>query len=119
MRVAIMLSAVALAGLLSAAASASAQTPMPPAGDYSDCRSQKIVAGLTGRARERAIEDCQRGPVAQGGPTPRARQYNGPGEGDCRAAAVMSGVSPDVRDRFVGRCLNGTPSAASRIYSMH
>jgi hypothetical protein len=118
MRGAIKLSAVALAGLLSAAASASAQTPMPPAGNYNECRSQKIVAGLTGRARERAVEDCLRGPVAQG-PAPRARQYNGPGEGDCRAAAIMSGVSPEVRDRFVGRCLNGTPSAASRVYSMH
>jgi hypothetical protein len=118
MRVAIMLSAVALAGLLSAAASASAQTPMPPAGNYTDCRSQKIVAGLTGKARERAVEDCLRGPVAQG-PTPRARPYNGPGEGDCRAAAIMSGVSPDARDRFMGRCLSGVPSAATRIYTMH
>jgi hypothetical protein len=101
-------SAALIAGMLLGIGSGAsmAQTGTQTMG-IDECRSQAIGKGLTGDARNKAINDCMGRPVVQGAPTAAGSRFT-----TCHSDARARSLSGDAFNAALDQCMAQSGAAA-------
>lgn len=95
-RSAVLIAALALAGLGSTESVAQTSPQM----GLDDCRAEAISRGLVGDARNKAISDCMGRPVVQGASTATGTRFE-----TCRADARGRFLSGDAYNAYLDQCM--------------
>jgi hypothetical protein len=106
---------VIAAVVLAMAGTASAQTVMPSAAAYENCREQAIAGNLAGEARNTAIGQCMTNATANPNAGRQLAQYEA-----CREDAITRNLAGEARAKAINECVSVAtvePAAGNPAYS--